>query len=386
MKAKCLALFACFLFAVFTLNACTASTPGSSVSPETSPTPSVVPQSPEITPEQTEGADHKIIITQIPAPSLSNNIIEESLEKEIHIYLPPEYDKSDKRYPVIYYLPGFGDPPSVNLRKMDSLIQDGTIQEMIIVAINGRSKLGGSFYTNSPVTGNWEDFITRDVVSYIDENYRTIANADARGIAGHSMGGTGVLNISMHTKDVFNHAYAMSPGVLNEVGPKGAPVIFDLLEMIVGEYKDMDAAAARAAYLAYVEAIPLSHSFSLSYASAFAYDPEGKAPYIKLPNSQDGALVKDEIWTMYDSGFGQVEEKLTQYKENLLNLKTFVVEYGTYDEYAFIRSGCDYLDQKLTEHEIPHEFVTYSGNHNDQIYPRFYDLVVPLFSGNFVTE
>ena len=62
---------------------------------------------------------------------------------------------------------------------------------MIIVLPNSFNKYKGSVYTNSEVTGQWEDFIVEDVIAFMDSNYRTIATAEGRGLAGHSMGGYG---------------------------------------------------------------------------------------------------------------------------------------------------------------------------------------------------
>jgi S-formylglutathione hydrolase FrmB len=84
--------------------------------------------------------------------------------------------------------------------------------------VNGTNKLGGSFYVNSSVTGDWEDFIAQDVVGYVDSNFRTLAQSESRGITGHSMGGFGALNIAMHRPDVFGAVYSMSPGLFDENG------------------------------------------------------------------------------------------------------------------------------------------------------------------------
>ena len=50
---------------------------------------------------------------------------------------------------------------------------------MILVATAGDSVISGSFYANSPVTGNWEDYVARDLVAYVDANYRTVAGPEA---------------------------------------------------------------------------------------------------------------------------------------------------------------------------------------------------------------
>jgi len=75
---------------------------------------------------------------------------------------------------------------------------------MIVVMPNGNNALGGSFYTNSATTGNWDDFIANELVAYIDKKYRTLPRPESRGLAGHSMGGYGTFAVGMrHAGDVY---------------------------------------------------------------------------------------------------------------------------------------------------------------------------------------
>ena len=153
----------------------------------------------------------------IPAPSLAGDMLGVINEREISIYLPPSYFTSDKRYPVVYFLPGYLCT-AMGLtfpNDVDRLIEDGAIQEMIIVSASGKNELGGSFYVNSPVTGNWEDFIVEDVVGYVDANYRTVPEAGSRAISGFSMGGYGALNLAMKHPDLFSVGLCHEPGAVH---------------------------------------------------------------------------------------------------------------------------------------------------------------------------
>lgn len=120
----------------------------------------------------------------------------------VSVYLPPGYEKSGRRYPVIYFLHGFSTTDTdmtgwfqlQNL--MDSAIAAGQIRPVIVVFPNSDTKYRGSFYTNSAM-GNWADFITKDLVNWVDQQYRTLASASNRAITGHSMGGNGCLKLAM---------------------------------------------------------------------------------------------------------------------------------------------------------------------------------------------
>ena len=85
------------------------------------------------------------------------------------------------------------------------------VSPMIVVFPDSKTVHNGSMYSNSVTTGHFEDYIWRDVVSYIDEHYRTLPDRDNRGLVGHSMGGYGASRIGMKHPDVFGSLYVMSP-------------------------------------------------------------------------------------------------------------------------------------------------------------------------------
>jgi S-formylglutathione hydrolase FrmB len=120
---------------------------------------------------------------QVHSKALENHKLGDPADQTVAVYLPPSYKTSPaKRYPVLYLLHGFDSNirswtshgyQDMNLQdSMDALIAAGAVREMIVVVPNGRNAYLGSFYTNSKVTGRWEDFIVQDVVSYVDNHYR----------------------------------------------------------------------------------------------------------------------------------------------------------------------------------------------------------------------
>ena len=321
---------------------------------------------------------------EIPAPALADNLVGEPAERIIHVYLPPSYGSSENRYPVIYYLPGYGDSTITGFRlpdNMDTLIENGQVKEMIIVVAGGDSKMGGSFYVNSPVTGNWEDYIVSDVVGYVDANYRTLPQAESRGITGHSMGGFGALNIAMHHPDVFSAVYSLSPGLFDENGL--AESFMFAQDRLIRDFVEYE---AELALLPIDEAqkrmfLP-PEEFSLAYGLAFAPNPDRHPPYFDYPYTEvDGELVRDdETWKKWDSGFGGIAEEAVQYKENLLKLKGIAVDYGIHDENPWIPKGADYYGEQLAAAGIPVTVESYDGNHFNQLGVRISEHMLPFFS------
>ncbi len=323
-------------------------------------------------------------IVKIAAPSLISNLVGESAEREIQIYLPPSYNTSNKRYPVVYYLPGYGDSGMIGFYlpdEMDKLIQSGKVKDMIVVVANGVNRLGGSFYVNSPVTGNWEDFITRDVVSYVDSRYRTLAQPASRGLTGHSMGGFGALNIAMHRPDVFGAVYSMSPGLFDENGLRESQIFISdsLIKSFIDYEKKLSSLPEDQAKQSMFGA---PQDFALSYGYAFAPNANRKPPYFDYPFKEvNGQLVRDDaVWQKWDSGFGGIAAEAKQYKDNWLKLKGIVVDYGTNDEYAWIPKGSAYFGEQMKAAGIPAKVEAFEGSHQSALGNRISDHMLPFFS------
>src|SRR6187402_3610210 len=163
---------------LLTLSACSAE-------PSASPSASGGSASTEPTSEPTELAPRALNQRLIPAPSLEGNLLGDPAERDLWIYLPPQYFESEEPLPVAYYLPGFGQTTMNGITMPADLDRVfATLDPMIVVVVPGNTSTGGSFYVNSPANGDWETFVTEDVVQYIDANFRTIPSAESRGLMG----------------------------------------------------------------------------------------------------------------------------------------------------------------------------------------------------------
>ncbi len=132
------------------------------------------------------------------------------------VYLPPDYDASTRRYPVLYLLHGytddetgwvqFGEIPQI----ADRLILAGDVAPMIIVMPDG----GVTWYMNDAQgRAPYEDMIIKEFIPYIDNNWRTRTLRQYRAVGGLSMGGYGSLLWSLHHPDVFGYCVALSAAV-----------------------------------------------------------------------------------------------------------------------------------------------------------------------------
>jgi alpha-L-fucosidase len=143
------------------------------------------------------------------------------------IYLPPDYASSPtRRYPVVYWLHGYGGNPragAVFVTPLDAAIRAGKAPPMIVVLVNG---IAASFYCDSP-DGKWpvDSVITKELIPHIDQTYRTIAKRETRAVEGYSMGGYGAAHLGFKHPELFGmvgvNAGALTDSV--EWGPLHPP-------------------------------------------------------------------------------------------------------------------------------------------------------------------
>ena len=159
----------------------------------------------------------RFVASELRSESLTHNMIGTNPVRKVEVYLPAGYEGSGKRYPVIYYLPnplaGFPEEFFESTMKpvLDHAIAAHAIAPFVLVAVDMATPFGCSWYLNSPVTGNWEDFMVKELAPYVDGHYRTLTSRDSRGIVGDFMGGYGAIKFGMTHPEVFGAVYALHP-------------------------------------------------------------------------------------------------------------------------------------------------------------------------------
>jgi len=304
-------------------------------------------------------------------------------ELNVVVRLPEGYDESERCYPTVYFLTGWDEPAT----QWDMIFLPSYLampDDLIVVIVDGQNPLGGSFYRNSPVTGNWEDAIADDLVAYVDSAYRTIPTAASRGVGGYSMGGYGALNLALDHPDLFGAVGILSPGVVSDEGMvttqmfDSEETIRDVLAVLGG--LDPDSASADEDFVHAVRLASADTRFALSYGAAIAPDPSS-AMRMQIPYQLDGdTLVEDpEIMATWNDGFGNWDAKVAEHGDSLAALAGLQIEYGSQDPYGWIIDGCRYLDTVLTEADVPHTTIEFDGNHRDQVSDRMSTSVLPFF-------
>ncbi|MNH82044.1 Endo-1,4-beta-xylanase/feruloyl esterase precursor [compost metagenome] len=175
------------------------------------------------------------------------NFYSDSLQKKMHlnVYLPPNYEAQNK-YPVLYVLHSYKlneDHWWNSLKvteKADELIASGKIEPLIIVApmidnsfgVNSAEQTGTVPESGKPedegvlYKGKYEDYITKDVINYIDTHFKTNKSRSSRYLGGTSMGGFAALHIGFSHPELYGKVGGHSPALF--VGP-----MWDVLEKVI---------------------------------------------------------------------------------------------------------------------------------------------------------
>lgn len=295
-----------------------------------------------------------IVPVEIQSEAIAKNVIGDKAVRKIYVYLPPGYESSDKAYPVIYFLHGYGDSCLGFMNsyqpKLDEQFRNGA-KEFILVALDGNNKTGGSFYVNSAASGNWEDYVVNEIVSYMDSNYRTIPSCDSRGISGYSMGGFGALYLSLKHPDIFSSTLVFCPGVFAQ----------DDLDAVLSSWRG-------------------TPDISRSYAQAFSPDVNNTKDYGNMLQASD-IEARNTVWQEWMNGFSNWDQKLDAYLALDKPLKAIEVTYSEGDYYKWIPRGCSDLLGMMENGGINYQSDIFDGGHivpKDAIEKYF----IPFFGEN----
>lgn len=301
------------------------------------------------------GADGgRVVMREMRGESLTHSLIGTNPVRKLAVYLPAGYESSTQRYPVIYYLPNplakfdeeFYQGPARDL--LDRAVAAGEIGKTIFVALDMATPLGCSWYVNSPVTGNWEDFMVHELTPYVDANFRTLPNRDSRGILGDFMGGYGAIRFGMTHPEVFGTVYALHP-----VGTGSG--IYTMYSR--PDWKKLAAMKSR-------DDLPkeIWANIFISIFQASVPDVNRAPLYIDLQAHQVGdTLDIDSAVTERLRDNFLLETMIGKYADNLKSLRGLRFDWARNDGNQDHVYSNQAFTHKLNEYGIPHEAEEYNG-------------------------
>jgi enterochelin esterase-like enzyme len=305
---------------------------------------------------------------KVHGTSLEGNLEGDAVDRDVIVFLPPGYSTdANRRFPVVYALHGYsiGAEQWTHEIHVPQTIEGAFAQgakEMIVVLPDSKTMHNGSMYSSSVTTGDFEKFISHDVVAYIDSHYRTIPDRKSRGLVGHSMGGYGSARIGMKHSDVFGSLYIMSPCCLS-ARPAGS--VNAEMEKTLEAVKTEEDSARR----------PFFARAQLASAAAWSPDPKNPPLYLDLP-VKDGTPQPDVLakWAA-NAPLAFID----QYIGNLREYRAISIDVGDQDG---LRTDTARLHDVLDKYGIANSFEVYPGTHTSAVADRFQNHVMPFFSKN----
>lgn len=318
-----------------------------------------------------------VVTDSVFSPGLASNLVGDSPVRRVLVYLPPSYrNEPSRRYPVLYLLHGTTSVPEEWLDgsyqgfslqvALDSLVSAAAIPEFIVVMPDANNALEAGWYANSPVTGNWEDFVVQDLVHFVDQHYRTDDRVARRALVGHSMGGFGALAIGFNHPEVFGLVYAISPccfGFVGRLAPSSS--VWPAMSAVT---RWQDAPGSIQSVVGLAAALDGSRANPRLFDELpFSVRPDGTV----VPNGAVQARWLDRM--PLDRASAMVRRGDRQ--------PVLLLEAGS--EESGILAGIRLLRERLDSLRIRYADTTFAGGHIDQVRERFTHNMLPTVGGWF---
>lgn len=296
--------------------------------------------------------------------ALKGNIWNDPHIRDVWVHLPHGYNP-DQSYPLVIILPAFaGTGESLLARsltdvslthKIDGWIADGTCQPFICLFPDCMTYLGGSQFLDSPAIGNYAQYITKELISFVKKQY-TISKI---AIMGHSSGGYGAIHLAMNNPSLFSAVacHAGDMGFSNAYSSDLLPAIMAIHQ--AGGPKPFLASFWKKRRFAPAE---FSAFNMLCMSAAYAPNMTNNDFPADLPFDYHKGIIdfaRFQSWEQYDP-LTLIEQP--NHQQALRKLNMLYIECGAQDEYL-LQFGARRFVQKLNAYDIEHTYTEFEGGH-----------------------
>jgi S-formylglutathione hydrolase FrmB len=288
----------------------------------------------------------------IDSRALRGNVLGDPHERPVWVYLPPGYDDdAGKRYPSVYLIQGLTGqvdmwrnrtPFRKNFPELaDDLFASGDAPPCVVVWVDCWTRLGGSQFLDSPGTGNYLTFLCDEVVGWVDERYRTVADRDHRGIQGKSSGGYGAMVVPMLRPDVFGGLATHAGDALFEVcyQPEFRESARALRDDYQGSYeKFWEDFRSRPAFSKPSDGFLLN---DYCMAACYSAEPDGT---VTLPYDIDTGELKLDVWARWLAR--DPVRMAPTHADALKSMRAIYIDAGKKDEF-YLDLGAEAFKRQL---------------------------------------
>jgi enterochelin esterase-like enzyme len=343
-----------------------------------------------------KGPAGTLLVLEHTSQILKDNPLRDPHVRKLGVWLPPQYDEGGKRrFPVLYDLVGFTGsglshtnwkPFGDNVpERAARLVHERKMGPAIIVFPDCFTALGGNQYANSSAIGDYADYLTREIVPFVDREFRTLPARDHRGCFGKSSGGYGAIlhgmkyagtwgAVASHSGDAyFDFVYRHDwPNTLDELAkhrlPRRRAGAYDALREAkrkgLAEGKDDGRIKRFLAHVWQKEKLTAKEGHCImNVCMAATYDPDPKAPNgFRVPfNLESGEPIAERWrrWLAHDP-----INLVAKYRGNLKSLRGIYIDCGWRDQYH-IHYGARILAKRLAAAGIRHRYEEFDDDHSD---------------------
>lgn len=325
---------------------------------------------------------------------LGDNPLGDPHIRQLHVWLPPQYlaGAAHRRFPVLFDLAGYFSSGPAHLawrgfeenvvERVARLLHARRMKPAILVFPDCFTALGGNQYINSPAIGRYADYLRRELVPFVDREFRSIASRDGRGCFGKSSGGYGAMvhamkypdcwgAIANHSGDAyFDFLYRSDwPNTLDELARFREPARqagqWSLPQAHTAVESGIDDGRVRR-FLEHVwrnDRLTSAESMCLmNLAMAASYDPDPRVPNgFRLPFDLETGVLLPERWKRWLAH--DPIHMVARHAAKLKTLRGLLIDCGWRDQYH-IHYGCRQLSGTLARHGVKHSYEEFDGTHS----------------------
>lgn len=341
----------------------------------------------------------RVVILEHTSRVLADNPLGDPAVRKVAVWLPPGYDEGTvrgtrgargRRYPVLVDLVGFTGSglAHVNWRPFDEnvpervarLVAEKKMGPCIVVFPDCFTSLGGNQYINSKAIGRYADYLTREIVPFVDREFRTLASREHRACFGKSSGGYGAMihgmqytdtwgAIANHSGDAyFEFCYVPDfPRLLNELARYRRPPLRPGRQRAGADRSADGRDDGRARR--FLEAVWKKDKLTegeghalMELAMAASYDPDPRTPLgFRLPLDLDTGELIPQRWAKWREH--DPIHLVGRHAKNLRRLSGIYVDCGWRDQYH-LHFGARILSRELAAHGIEHTYEEFDDTHS----------------------
>jgi enterochelin esterase-like enzyme len=344
-----------------------------------------------------KGDPGKVVVLEHTSAILKDNPLGDPHVRKLAVWLPPQYDgfRGRQRFPVLYDLVGYTGSGLSHIgwksfsdnvpERAARLIHEGRMGPVILVFPDCFTALGGNQYVNSSAIGNYADYLTREIIPFVEREFRALPGREHRGCFGKSSGGYGAMihgmkyarhwgAIANHSGDAyFDFVYWHDwPNTLNELAkhrvPKRTPGRYDALKEArrkgLREGRDDGRIRAFLKSLSAKEKLSTAEVHALmNLCMAATYDPDPRAPNgFRVPFNLESGEPLEERWRQWRRH--DPIHLVSAHRNNLRKLSGIYIDCGWRDQYH-IHYGSRLLSARLSAAGIRHTYEEFDDNHSD---------------------